>query len=96
MRRALRDVLPPRVSARDDKAEFTPTLVQAIEGLGGETFLRDLRTAAAGWVDAAAVTRTYREMHALYRRGDESYIRLADALWSVAAVELWFGHALRE
>ena len=95
MRRALRDVLPPRVSARDDKAEFTPTLVQAIEALGGETFLRDLRTAAAGWVDEAAITRTYREMHALYRRGDESYIRLADAVWSVAAVELWFGHAAR-
>jgi hypothetical protein len=29
-------------------------------------------------------------MRQLYSRGDESYIRLADAVWSVAAVELWY------
>jgi asparagine synthase (glutamine-hydrolysing) len=90
MRRALEAVLPPLVRHRNDKAEFTSSLVHTIEGLGGGAFLRDVRIARAGWVDAAALQQTYREMRGLYTRGDEAYIPLADGLWSVAAVELWF------
>lgn len=89
LRRALHAVLPPSVRRRHDKAEFTCTLVSAIEVLGGRAFLSDLRCAEAGWVDAGAIRRVYDDMVGLYRRGDESYIPLADAVWSVAAVELW-------
>jgi asparagine synthase (glutamine-hydrolysing) len=96
MRRALASVLPALVRARRDKAEFTPTLVQTIEALGGAEFFQRLRVQEAGWVDGAALRRAYPEMLALYRRGDEAYIPLADALWSVAAVELWFTRAAEE
>lgn len=92
MRRAVGDLLPDLVRARTDKAEFTPTFVQAIEALGGRACFGSLRSAEAGWVDAAAVRRIYQEMSALYSRGDQSYIPMADALWSVAALELWLHH----
>jgi hypothetical protein len=49
-----------------------------------------LRTAEAGWVDPVAIQRVYREMRVHYHRGEDSYMPLADAVWSVAAVELWF------
>lgn len=96
IRRALRDTLPTAVAARDDKAEFTSTLVDTLEGLGGAAFFRRLRIADAGWVDPAGVIRMYQEMRGLYSRGGESYIQLADAVWSVAAVELWFIRASKE
>lgn len=89
MRRALDAVLPASVRRRNDKAEFTSTLVDTIETLGGRAFLSRLRGAEAGWIDGPVIQRMYGEMVGLYRRGDEAYIRLADAVWSVAAVELW-------
>jgi asparagine synthase (glutamine-hydrolysing) len=89
MRRALKAELPPPVLRRNDKAEFTSTLVDAIETLGGRAFLSRLRGAECGWIDAPVIQSMYDEMVGLYRRGHESYIPLADAVWSVAAVELW-------
>lgn len=90
LRRALGPALPEIVRRRNDKAEFTPTLVHTIQQLGGGQFLSDLRIADAGWVNAVAIRQMYEDMRQLYTRGDESYIRLADAVWSVAAVELWY------
>jgi asparagine synthase (glutamine-hydrolysing) len=92
VRRALASVLPSIVVRRNDKAEFTSTIVDAIEMLGGRAFLSRLRAAEAGWVDAAVIQRMYDEMTGLYSRHDEAYIPLADAVWSVAAVELWLQH----
>jgi asparagine synthase (glutamine-hydrolysing) len=89
MRRALKTVLPPAVARRNDKAEFSSTFVDTIENLGGRRFFSGLRTAEAGWIDEAVVQRTYERMAALYRRRDEAYIPLADAIWGVGAIELW-------
>lgn len=96
MRRALETVLPVSVKCRNDKAEFSSTLVDTIETLGGRAFLTRLQVAEAGWIDGPAIQRIYDEMTALYRRGDESYIPLADAVWSVASVELWLNRQQRE
>jgi len=96
MRRALKTVLPASVLARNDKAEFSSTLVDTIEGLGGRAFFSRLRVAETGWVDDRVIQRIYDEMAGLYRRGDESYIPLADAVWSVAAVELWLTRQHKE
>jgi asparagine synthase (glutamine-hydrolysing) len=89
MRRALGGVLPESVRRRNDKAEFSSTLVEAIEVLGGRAFLSRLRVVEAGWVDGPVIQQMYDEMAGLYRRGQESYIPLADAVWRVASVELW-------
>jgi asparagine synthase (glutamine-hydrolysing) len=94
VRRALRDLLPPDVAARTDKAEFSATFVDALEALGGAACFDRLRTEAIGWVDGAAVRRRYARMMELYRLGNGSYIPWTDGLWEVAAVELWFRRAV--
>ena len=94
VRRALRDLLPPDVAARTDKAEFSTTFVDALGALGGAACFERLRIEALGWVDGAAVRRRYARMMELYRLGNESYIPWTDGLWEVAAVELWFRRAV--
>lgn len=96
IRRALAPVLPPLVRDRRDKAEFSSTLVETLEGIGGREFFVRLRAAEAGWVNGPAVMDIYDEMLALYRAGHQSYIPLADAAWSVAAVELWLNRWSKE
>ena len=94
VRRALGGVLPPLVRKRNDKAEFSSTYVRTLEAIDARALLERPRTEAAGWVDAAATRRLYDDMLRLYNRGDEAYIRLAGAVWSVVAMELWLEHGL--
>jgi asparagine synthase (glutamine-hydrolysing) len=94
VRRALRDLLPPDVAARTDKAEFSATFVDALESLGGASCFERLRIEAIGWVDGDAVRRRYARMMELYRLGNESYIPWTDGLWEVAALELWLRRAV--
>ena len=95
VRRALKDLLPPDVAARTDKAEFSTTFVDALDALGGAACFERLRIEAIGWVDGATVRRRYARMMELYRLGNESYIPWTDGLWEVAAVELWFRRAVQ-
>jgi asparagine synthase (glutamine-hydrolysing) len=102
VKRALRDYLPETVAAREDKAEFSSTYVDALAALGGETMFAprrpgrragSMRSEEAGWVDGHAVRDMHARMLDLYRRGDEAYIAYAGPLWAVAAVELWLEFA---
>lgn len=95
VRRALRDYLPEAVAARDDKAEFSSTYVDALAALGGEATFAALRSEQAGWVDGGAVRDMHARMLDLYRRGDESYSAYTGPLWAVAAIELWLEAARR-
>jgi asparagine synthase (glutamine-hydrolysing) len=94
VRRALKDILPPDVAARTDKAEFSTTFVDALDALGGPACFEQLRIERIGWVDGCAVRRRYARMMELYRLGNESYIPWTNGLWEVAAVELWFRRAV--
>src|SRR5205823_2514062 len=96
MRKALGSMLPAAVRERNDKAEFTSTFINAFEALGGREFFSELRSAEVGWIDASVVRRMYDSMAGLYRRRDEAYIPLANAIWSVAAVELWLKDQQKE
>jgi asparagine synthase (glutamine-hydrolysing) len=89
IRRGLRDLLPPVVVERDDKAEFSATYVAALEALGGARQFDHLLSEAYGWVVGDVVRRQYDEMMRLYRRADEAYIGITDALWAVTSLELW-------
>jgi asparagine synthase (glutamine-hydrolysing) len=89
IRRALENDLPDAVLRRRDKAEFSSTFVQSLERLGGRRTFEDLRTARAGWVDAAAAAAQYDRLVNLYRQGNAAYISLTGPVWAVAAVELW-------
>jgi asparagine synthase (glutamine-hydrolysing) len=96
LRRAAAPVLPGSVLARNDKAEFSSTFVDALECLGGRAFFSRLLSEEAGWVDGAVARRMYDQMNALYSRGSESYSPLAGVLWSIAGIELWLNHRRKE
>jgi asparagine synthase (glutamine-hydrolysing) len=89
IRRALGSLLPEAVRHRNDKAEFSPVVMQTFVELGGPDFFARLRCADEGWIDLPTVRRMYDEAVRLYTAGNEAYIRMADAVWGVAAVELW-------
>jgi asparagine synthase (glutamine-hydrolysing) len=95
VRRALRAYLPEPVAAREDKAEFSVTYVEALEALGGPATFASLQSEAAGWVDGPVVREMSARMIDLYRRGDEAYIAYASPLWAVAALEFWLEAAGR-
>ena len=89
VRRALRDHLPPLVAARTDKAEFSPTFVEAFEAIDGRRPFTHLRSEEAGWVNGDVVRMMYKDMIQLYGRGGDAYIGLTSPLWAVAALEMW-------
>jgi asparagine synthase (glutamine-hydrolysing) len=93
LRRALARHLPAVVAARHDKAEFSPTFVEALEAIGGRPSFDRLRSEEAGWVDGVVVRRMYDDMIQLYRRGGDAYIAHTGPLWAVAALETWFERA---
>jgi asparagine synthase (glutamine-hydrolysing) len=98
VRRALGGYLPPLVASRAtlaDKAEFSPTYVEALEALGPHAFAT-LRSEDAGWVDGRVIRRMYEDMIQLYSRSDGAYIALSGQLWAVAALELWLEAASAE
>ena len=93
LRRAMRlaGAVPESVLARDDKAEFSSSFVDALNEFGGVAAFSHLRTADRGWVDGAKVRALYPRMMTLYSRNDAAYIPLSDSLWSVLSLELWLG-----
>ena len=93
VRRALAGLLVDSVRTRNDKAEFSSTCVAAISAVGGRAALARLRSADAGWVDGAVALRMHDDMIRLYREGNAAYIRLADVLWTILAIELWLERA---
>jgi asparagine synthetase B (glutamine-hydrolysing) len=93
IRRALVDYLPPVVASRADKAEFSPTYVEALEAFGGRQALARLRSEEAGWVDGRVIRQMYEDMIQLYSRGGDAYIAFTGPLWAVAALEVWLDAA---
>jgi hypothetical protein len=94
VRRALGHLLVDSVRRRNDKAEFSTVYAGAIAAAGGrDAFLR-LRSAEAGWVDGGVALHLHDEMIRLYSAGDAAYIRLADTLWTILAIELWLERGL--
>lgn len=94
VRRALAGLLVDSVRTRNDKAEFSSTCVAAIAAAGGRAAFARLRSADAGWVDGAVALRMHDDMIRLYREGSAAYIRLADVLWTILAIDLWLERAV--
>jgi asparagine synthase (glutamine-hydrolysing) len=93
VRTALREHLPQSVAAREDKAEFSSTYVQALEAIGGRELFARMRSEDAGWVDGKAIRKMYDDMIQLYSRGTDAYIASTGPLWAVAALEVWLDRA---
>jgi hypothetical protein len=93
VRRALAHYLPPIVSSRADKAEFSATYTEALDALGGRQAFGGLRSEEAGWVDGHVIRQMYDDMIELYSRGGDAYIACIRPLWAVAALEFWLDAA---
>jgi asparagine synthase (glutamine-hydrolysing) len=89
LRLAMKDLLPPSVRARRDKADFSVHVVRALQTLGGSDLLDHLEIASRGWVDGRRVSWMYRQMMQRFRDGDPEYTEHMFPLWMVAGVELW-------
>ena len=89
LRHAMGDLLPARVSARTDKADFSLAAAAAVETLVESGVFARLRTAALGWVDADVVGAMYRDMKRRSAAGDERFIDNVFPLWMTGGVELW-------
>ena len=90
LRQALAGELAEPVRTRQTKGDFSHTIVEAIEGLGGARLYDSLRIAEAGWVNGAAIAAKYRTMRDAYPAGPDVYGDHVPELWMIAAVELWF------
>src|SRR5258708_10003774 len=77
MRRALTSVLPPTVLHRNDKAQFSSTVVEALESLGGRPFFARLLSDEAGWGDGAGPPRMDDPLIWPFRRRCGSYTVVA-------------------
>jgi asparagine synthase (glutamine-hydrolysing) len=80
---ALRDVLPDSVRLRATKAEFSYMFTDTLVREHADQVFRTLRLAQAGYLDQAAVQRTYQRSRT--RKGPD-----LSAAWTILATELWY------
>jgi len=83
LRRAARDLLPPSVTRRATKGDFTYLFAASLEREGAAEIFSRLRLEADGFVLGARI----REMYERLRRGDQSSL---GQIWMIVATELWY------
>jgi asparagine synthase (glutamine-hydrolysing) len=93
MRNAMRELLPPSIMARRDKASFCYLYPETLRAMGGEHLFDSLSIARNGWVDESRVKDQYRRMIGMYDAGDFMYQFAIQQLWNVFAVEAWFNES---
>jgi asparagine synthase (glutamine-hydrolysing) len=90
LRNAMRGILPEKVRQRRTKAEFSSTVLQELEALGGERLFASLAIAELGWVNQEEVRRMYRRAVAISAAdGDPALTRLRE-LWRLFGIDLWY------
>jgi hypothetical protein len=98
LRRAMGTRLPALVRERSDhtKSDFSHLTVDALAGLGGRAFFRDLWIESCGWARPGALAELYDRMERLRKQGDLRSRDLGWELWSAAAVELWYSEVFEQ
>lgn len=88
LRNALRGLIPDSVLARRDKADFSILFVKALKQFAGDQGFNAAALAEAGWIDAAAFRRAWRERIADYQNAN------IWPLWTTVSAELWRRNAV--
>ena len=83
LRRAARDLLPPSVTRRATKGDFTYLFAASLEREGAAEIFSRLRLETDGFVLGGRI----REMYERLRRGDQSSL---GQIWMIVATELWY------
>ena len=95
LREAMRGTLPEVVRTRPSKANFVPTLIDAVsECLAGRS-ARDLLCVRNGWVDGGYIARSQEAYDAWRKAGCAAPAPEIHygAVWFAVAVDLWLRHA---
>ncbi len=93
LREALTGLVPDRSRLRQDKAEFSHLVAEALLTPSISGALRSLAIADRGWVSAEHVHAMLLETRRLYEAGSPDYRRLIWPLWMVFGVETWYREA---
>jgi len=93
VRRAMAGRLPDAVIARTASPNANPVADEALRVIGGRRFFDSLETSALGWVDAVEARRLWNRHERRVAHGGRAG-REVWLLWGIAAVELWWRHAV--
>jgi asparagine synthase (glutamine-hydrolysing) len=87
LRQAMKSLIPESVLTRSTKANFTHTIWEPLDALGGAALFDGTRIADRGWVDGARLGRMCSNALADYRSGGEPSGPWV--VWSAYAIETW-------
>jgi len=90
LRNAMRDVLAEKVRRRRTKAEFSSTVLQEVNALGGESLFASLAIAELGWVNQEEVHRMYRQAVDISAAGGDPALTRLRELWRLFGIDLWY------
>ena len=87
MRQAMKGLIPESVLTRRTKADFSHTMWEPLDALGGPKLFERMSIADRGWVDARRLGELCRNAFAAYRSGGEPSGPWV--AWSAYAIEMW-------
>jgi len=89
LRRAMEGLLPPEVTGRGDKADFSVLYARALCRAGGAERFRATALEEAGWIDGRAVRAMARAALPPDGEADPAASRWLVALWRIHGLDLW-------
>lgn len=89
MRQSVKACLPHEISARIDKADFSPVFVKTFETLGGNSMLSSLPLSECRWVNPNIVHEQLRLTNAGFQERSDDYHKYIWPLWHVIALHWW-------
>jgi len=90
LRNAGRNLLPPSVHSRRDKAHFADMFSDQLRMLGGGAMFESLTIAGLGWVNADRVRLMYKQMEKFAREGFKGPVTYIWILWIIFGIDLWW------
>jgi asparagine synthase (glutamine-hydrolysing) len=87
LRRAMKGLIPESVLTRCTKADFSHTMWESLDALGGPKLFERMSIADRGWVDRGRLAEMCRDGLSAYRSGGNP--PGAWVVWSAYAIETW-------
>ena len=99
LRQAMIDTLPEAIRTRQDKAEFSAPVIEAVASYFAIKRPEDMIAAKLGWIDPRGLTDQVDILVAWRNKRDGSLRPIttptANALWMMVSIDLWLENAVR-
>jgi asparagine synthase len=96
LRRALRDLLPPLIRDRPDKAEYSAVFAEEYGSDAVEELFQEPAVERIGWVRPRTAGEPLQALRSLYRQGDARFKEYTWAAHALLALEVWLRAAVQE